>query len=509
MPNNLNMKRLKRPKPVQMEDGVGDNTDTASSCVSDTTATAVEELADDRKAGSHSSDVQQKDTHHGITENELPPLDLSQPFFEEPTIAVRPASRSSSYHGDISPRAAPRQARRTYRPPASDVVPRRHSPTSPKSGRHSLGPFHSPPRPGPTGRILPPQRSFSASANPGNFMSSAFSPVMPPPMSPFFQEPQSDSNVPLSGYGLLSTQLGRGDSGTSVPPLYRRFSSLQHRILLGIQDELTVLEEQLRRCDVAESRQRQYYEGDAPASRRRDYMNPDHLSHQRHQILGAIENKLKEYRKLMARRSCSSSQRPFIANLDLGNQLQVWQDTTGFKDAEANEIDQYQAFMARTRLIVRPETEFLSREDDLMALDRPREVDGDSTRSETPTSSMIPRRRSRSQSPSPKPTTTRTSSKQDSTKEQRRDASRRQQDTADLKPILLGLGAAIIMPTLTFPLVPSFSGRIAVVFIAGISVLMILQSQSYNFGSNGSMSDALLLTAVYAVVMALVAATTH
>lgn len=165
--------------------------------------------------------------------------------------------------------------------------------------------------------------------------------------------------------------------------------------------------------------------------------------------------------------------------------------------------------MARTRLIVRPETEFLSREDDLMALDRPREFDADSTRSETPTSSTIPRRRSRSQSPSHKSASPRVPSKQDLAKGQRRDAARRQQETADLKPILLGLGAAIIVPTLTFPLVHSFSGRIAVVFVAGIAVLMILQTQSYNFGNNESMSDALLLTAVYAVVMALVAATTH
>lgn len=294
-----------------MEDGEGGSADPAFSNVSYTAATTIEELADGRKSESPLTDGQQE-MHNGITENYLPPLELSQPSFEEPTIAVRPASRSSSYHGDISPRAAPRQARRTYRPPASDVGAIRRSPTSPQSTRHSLGPFHSPPRSGPTGRIPPPPRSFSASANTGNFMSSAFSPLMPPPISPFFQEPQPDSNVPLTGYGLLSTQLGRGGSGTSVPPLYRRFTSLQHRILLGIQDELTVLEEQLRRCDVAESQQRQFYEGDAPASRRRDYMNPDHLSHQRHQILGAIENKLKEYRKSKALRSWNSSPRPFI-----------------------------------------------------------------------------------------------------------------------------------------------------------------------------------------------------
>lgn len=312
IPKITGMKRLKRPKSVQMEDGKGDNTDKGFANVSHTTATTIEELADGRKSESHSIDDQQNEMHDSITENELSPLDSSQPFFEEPTIAVRPASRSSSYHGDISPRAAPRQARRTYRPPASDAGPRRHSPTSPRSTRHSLGPFHSPPRPGTIGRIPPPQRSFSTSANPGSFMSSAFSPVTPPPMSPFLQEPQPDSNVPLTGYGLLSTQLGRGDGGTSVPPLYRRFTSLQHRILLGIQDELTVLEEQLRRCDVAESRQRQYYEGDAPASRRRDYMNPDNLSHQRHQVLGAIENKLREYRKLIALRGCSSSLRPHV-----------------------------------------------------------------------------------------------------------------------------------------------------------------------------------------------------
>ncbi|KAJ5489870.1 hypothetical protein N7453_010695 [Penicillium expansum] len=88
-----------------------------------------------------------------------------------------------------------------------------------------------------------------------------------------------DSNTTQepSGYGLLASHLTKSTSeeSGSFPPLYRRFETINHRVLLHLQDEISQMEEDLHTLDEYEEMHRvdmaeQEGAKPLPASRRRD-----------------------------------------------------------------------------------------------------------------------------------------------------------------------------------------------------------------------------------------------
>lgn len=93
-----------------------------------------------------------------------------------------------------------------------------------------------------------------------------------------------------------------GDEETStppaLPPIYRRFEALNHRLLLHLQDELSELEEQLHRLDTADTQTRRLQNCILPASRRAEYMAGGELQWHKTDILGKIGFKLGQYSKL-------------------------------------------------------------------------------------------------------------------------------------------------------------------------------------------------------------------
>lgn len=95
---------------------------------------------------------------------------------------------------------------------------------------------------------------------------------------------------------------------TVLKPIYRRFESLNHRLLLHLQDELAELEEQLHRLDTADTQTRRSVGGGSgsgpaatggimPASRRAEFLGGGELQWHRTDILGKIGYKLGQYSK--------------------------------------------------------------------------------------------------------------------------------------------------------------------------------------------------------------------
>ncbi len=118
--------------------------------------------------------------------------------------------------------------------------------------------------------------------------------------------------LPLTGYELLAAKLStsdprpvrrgsnsssQSDEGPAIKPIYRKFETLNHRLLLHLQDELTELEEQLHRLDTADTQTRRLQNCILPASRRAEAMAGGELQWRKTDTLGKIGFKLTQYSK--------------------------------------------------------------------------------------------------------------------------------------------------------------------------------------------------------------------
>ena len=134
--------------------------------------------------------------------------------------------------------------------------------------------------------------------------------VMPSPyLAPGVQAgaPMSYQKPPLTGYQHLSQKLTGALFGfPNISPIYRRFEALNHRLLLQLQDELSVLEEELEKIDNADTQSRAGPTGFAPATCRTDIMAQGGLSWKKQDILGNIGWRLGQYSESSDHPSLSS-----------------------------------------------------------------------------------------------------------------------------------------------------------------------------------------------------------
>lgn len=100
-----------------------------------------------------------------------------------------------------------------------------------------------------------------------------------------------------SGYQLLAAKLSGDAGGQALAPIYRRFDSLNHRLLLYMQDEIADLERQLTTLEAKDTLKRSYPGGVLPASRRQDRWINGSLADQKTEVLGHIGYKLSQYSK--------------------------------------------------------------------------------------------------------------------------------------------------------------------------------------------------------------------
>lgn len=107
----------------------------------------------------------------------------------------------------------------------------------------------------------------------------------------------------IAGYEMVADKLSKrpkdGRAKAAVVPLYRKFESLNHRVLLHLQDEIAEMEEDLRILDecIVQSSPRDHAGHLHPASRRGDARYGGELHYRRTELLGRIYLKLGQYSK--------------------------------------------------------------------------------------------------------------------------------------------------------------------------------------------------------------------
>ncbi|KAI9852124.1 MAG: hypothetical protein M1838_001748 [Thelocarpon superellum] len=229
----------------------------------------------------------------------------------------------------------------------------------------------------------------------------------------------------LSGYGLLASSLSSGAPGTSsnlgsVMPLYRKFETLNHRLFLHLQDEITELEEELGRIDEADAHTRRTpspggTSAPRPASRRAASRYAKEIDWRRIDVLGRVFTKVGHYNQAL------SSYATLLKTLDPPN---------------SQDIEAYRGWMATHNPIAEAEAQFLRHDSDLLAL---------TSISSSP--SLVS---------SDKPTG--------------------YGDPAKRLLLMVAVGA-VLLPVLTFGIVPSLPARIIIVLIiAGASLAILAQS---------------------------------
>lgn len=96
-----------------------------------------------------------------------------------------------------------------------------------------------------------------------------------------------------SGYDELAAAIdSRGDA--FLRPIYRKFETLNHRILLYLQDEISEMEEELRELDLAITHEDEML-GNTHASRRAEVKLPSQLQWRRLELLNRSYTKVEQY----------------------------------------------------------------------------------------------------------------------------------------------------------------------------------------------------------------------
>ncbi|KAJ5341412.1 hypothetical protein N7541_010536 [Penicillium brevicompactum] len=166
-----------------------------------------------------------------------------------------------------------------------------------------------------------------------------------------------DSAQSASGYGLLASQLTTSsEEKDGLPPLYRRFESINHRVLLHLQDEISQMEEDLQTLDEYEEMHRfstaeQEGTKPLPASRRRDSQAQVYssLHYRRMDLMSALVVKTEQYNSAL----CAYSK--------------VLQTLPA---APEPDITKYRTWMKRQHPIASIESKFLDHRTDLVSLTR-------------------------------------------------------------------------------------------------------------------------------------------
>ncbi|TPX11576.1 uncharacterized protein E0L32_007787 [Thyridium curvatum] len=348
--------------------------------------------------------------------------------------------------------------------------------------------------------------------------------------------------LPLSGYELLAARLssqspmsdrsrrgsigassvrsgssrGGFDDGLQLRPVYRRFEALNHRLLLHLQDELSELEEQLHRLDTADTQTRRLQNRILPASRRAEYLAGGELQWHKTDILGKIGYKLGQYR--------------FSAD----HALSSFTETQKLPAPTFSDVETYRTYLATQQPIAEIETRFLEPVDDLVSL-APSSTYSPSTSSQSSASdylnnlsddALTPMPRSGPFLPSLPPRSSRASSmvsrSRPATALRERDEMRQAGHIArsssspvELPHLAISMAVAVLVPIMTFSVIPGFVGRMTVVLLVALGVfgaqmqagtIPVEDNPAGNVSHKGSTNDLALAIGFYGAVMAIMAA---
>jgi hypothetical protein len=297
----------------------------------------------------------------------------------------------------------------------------------------------------------------------------AMSPRYPAPGHMHQRSLPRAGKLPVSGYEALASALSTthsspstSTSGPSIPPIYRKFSALNHRLLLHLQDELSELEEQLHRLDSADTASRSLIvhspqaqpESDdtpriIPASRRASAHAGGELEWHKADLVARIAHKLNQYN----------------AALTSFNSL-----SSSFPAADEESISRYRHYLEEEKPVVDSETKFLDHDDDLVS------VCGSTTTTDHPTTRNAPSTLS----------------------------CLAVERIPTLPSLAMAIAAAVLIPILTFSVIPGFLGRMTVVLLVALGVLGAMV-QSGVPASKLVDTEGLMCGAVYAGCMIVLA----
>ncbi|CAG7985422.1 unnamed protein product [Penicillium salamii] len=268
-----------------------------------------------------------------------------------------------------------------------------------------------------------------------------------PPRSPeeglHFTTPRKrrDSAQSTSGYGLVASQLTKSASEEmdGFSPLYRRFESVNHRVLLHLQDEISQMEEDLRSLDDYEEMHRistaeQEGTKPLPASRRRDSQAQAYssLHYRRMDLMSALVVKTEQY----STHTTLNSPR-IITDSHLDNALTAYSKVLQtLPSAPEKDVDNYRSWMIKQHPIASAEVRFLNHRKDLVSL-TPRVV--------TPAAA------------------------------------------APVYVAIIIASGALLLPLLAFNMIAEFSGRLVVVTVVGGAAAAI--AANYSAGVNSAVES--------------------
>ncbi|KAI0594004.1 hypothetical protein F4775DRAFT_586434 [Biscogniauxia sp. FL1348] len=321
----------------------------------------------------------------------------------------------------------------------------------------------------------------------------ALTPRPPPSQSHPKHLPRAEK-LPLTGYELLASRLSatspdNQSSGPHLRPMYRRFETLNHRLLLHLQDEICELEEQLHRLDTADTQNRRLRNAILPASRRAEYLSGGELQWHRTDILGKIGFKLEQYNHVLSSfRKTQSLPTPTLAD-----------------------IHGYRGYLATHAPIAEAETRFLDATDDLVCVGEPEEnemmteAEEEEEEEEDEEEMATPMARQQEEvqqqfaaSLSPPNETAATAVKGGESRSEELPP-----PPPLIVPLSLALAGAVIVPILTFTVIPGYLGRMTVVLLVGLGVLGAL-IQGHIVEVNAT-RDFCVCMGVYGAVMAILA----
>ena len=167
--------------------------------------------------------------------------------------------------------------------------------------------------------------------------------------------------VKKSGYDLLASSISFRDDAL-LAPIYRKFETLNNRILLYLQDEISEMEENLKELDAAITQE----EGHRTASRRSDPMYPSQLKWQRQDLMCRIFSKVEQYSKSfdMVNQTAGID---YVTDLALSSYSNL---AKCLEPASQLDINAYRAWIAEHAPLVEQETDFLLNKSDLTSISR-------------------------------------------------------------------------------------------------------------------------------------------
>ncbi|KAI4181643.1 MAG: hypothetical protein LQ348_004984 [Seirophora lacunosa] len=181
-------------------------------------------------------------------------------------------------------------------------------------------------------------------------------PVTPPELSPQFQRDRKQIPAkeprPKHGYSQLASEISSQEDAV-LKPVYRKFETLNNRILLYLQDEISELEADLEELDAAITQEAQCVGRTGyPASRRAEARTPGPRQWQRNHLLERCANKIDYYNRTLTSYS------------NLAQTL---------SPSSSSEINAYRSWITKHNPIAKPETSFLRKHNDLITVSQGRQ----------------------------------------------------------------------------------------------------------------------------------------